>query len=278
MIDKKDKVHGKSFVIFGGDVQIINSIERMLLFAGATVQAATTAREGLSKVLNVRPDAVIIDDTVTDIEMNEVVATLQANELTKLIPVIMITSTRASDDYKKLFLVGEQHYLVRTEFDVMTLVLLVESVLRNKNNDGSIEVFDFSEKIVVTDHQQVAGEVKLLVVEDDPLLRNLLSIRLQKSGINHEFCHAGDRALAQILDYQPTVVILDLMLPGKNGMDVLADVRNHDGIKNLPVIIFSNKDDDAERMRAKSLGVDNFLVKATTDLGSLVSLILSYKK
>lgn len=278
MIDNKDKVHGKSFVIFGGDVQIINSVERMLLFAGATVQAATTAREGLSKVLNIRPDAVIIDDTVTDIEMDEVVATLQANELTKLIPVIMITSVKASDDYKKLFLVGEQHYLVRTEFDVMSLVLLVESILRNKNNDGSTEIFDFSESVSADHHPDVIEAVRLLVVEDDPLLRNLLSIRLQKSGITHQFCHAGDKALEQILDFKPTIVILDLMLPGKNGMDVLADVRKHEGIKDLPVIIFSNKDDDVERMRAKALGVDNFLVKATTDLGTLISLILTYGK
>jgi two-component system OmpR family response regulator len=278
MIDNKDKVHGKSFVIFGGDVQIINSVERMLLFAGATVQAATTAREGLSKVLNTRPDAVIIDDTVTDIEMSEVVATLQANELTKLLPIIMITSVRASDDYKKLFLVGEQHYLVRTEFDVMTLVLLVESILRNKNKEGPSEIFDFSESVTTEHHPDVVEAVRLLVVEDDPLLRNLLSIRLEKSGITHQFCHAGDKALEQILEFKPTIVILDLMLPGKNGMDVLADVRNHDGIKDLPVIIFSNKDDDVERMRAKALGVDNFLVKATTDLGTLITLILNYGK
>jgi len=278
MTDNKDKVHGKSFVIFGGDVQIINSAERMLSSAGATVVAITTGREGLSKVQSIHPDAVIIDDTVTDIEMDEVIATLQADESTKLIPLIMITSLRTSDDYKKLFLVGEQHYLVRTEFDAMTLVLLVESILRNKNNDGSTEVFDFSEEIAEEPHVDAVGAVRLLVVEDDPLLRNLLSIRLQKSGITHEFCHSGDKALEQIFEFKPTVVILDLMLPGKNGMDVLLDIRTNSSIKDLPVIIFSNKDDDAERMRAKSLKVDNFLVKATTDLSTLVSLILSYGK
>ena len=278
MTDNKDKVHGKSFVIFGGDVQIINSAERMLSSAGATVVAITTGREGLSKVQSIHPDAVIIDDTVTDIEMDQVIATLQADESTKLIPLIMITSVGTSDDYKKLFLVGEQHYLVRTEFDAMTLVLLVESILRNKDNDGSTEVFDFSEEIAEEPHVDAVGAVRLLVVEDDPLLRNLLSIRLQKSGIAHEFCHSGDKALEQILEFKPTVVILDLMLPGKNGMDVLLDIRTNSSIKDLPVIIFSNKDDDAERMRAKSLKVDNFLVKATTDLSTLVSLILSYGK
>src|SRR3990167_1805196 len=278
MTDNKDKVHGKSFVIFGGDVQIINSAERMLSSAGATVVAITTGREGLSKVQSIHPDAIIIDDTVTDIEMDEIIATLQADESTKLIPLIMITSLRTSDDYKKLFLVGEQHYLVRTEFDAMTLVLLVESILRNKNNDGSTEVFDFSEEIAEEPHVDAVGAVRLLVVEDDPLLRNLLSIRLQKSGITHEFCYSGDKALEQIFEFKPTVVILDLMLPGKNGMDVLLDIRTNSSIKDLPVIIFSNKDDDAERMRAKSLKVDNFLVKATTDLSTLVSLILSYGK
>src|SRR3989338_3761370 len=107
MTDNKDKVHGKSFVIFGGDVQIINSAERMLSSAGATVVAITTGREGLSKVQSIHPDAIIIDDTVTDIEMDEIIATLQAIDPPNLFPFIIIPSPQTIKVYnKRIDLVG----------------------------------------------------------------------------------------------------------------------------------------------------------------------------
>lgn len=278
MSSNNDKVHGKSFVVFGGDVQVINSLERMLLFAGASVQAATTGFKGISYTLNLRPDIVIFDDTVSDIEPEQVIESLQADPLTKNIPIIVISGRAEAEPYKHLFFTGIQDYIRRSEFDVMQVVLRIESILRKSQGKGDKPVFDFTESEKNITKTAASHILRLLVVEDDPLLRNLLTIRLQKSAINHQFCNSGTDAVDTVLDYKPTVIILDLMLPGKNGMDVLAEIRSLPEIAATPVIIFSNKDDDEERARAAALGVKDFMVKATTDLGDLLALIVARGK
>lgn len=277
-VAKNDKVHGKSFVVFGGDVQLINSLERMLLFAGANVQAATTGIKGISYTLNLRPDIVIFDDSITDMNPEKVIEALQADELTKNISVIVISDRAEAEPYKKLFGTGIQDYIRRSEFDIMQVVLRIEAVLRKCTTGDEKPVFDFTESVKNVTTTDDSRELRLLVVEDDPLLRNLLMIRLQKSQINHRFCNSGTDAIDIVFEYKPTVVILDLMLPGKGGLDVLAEMRALPEIAKIPVIIFSNKDDDTERAQAAALGVKDFLVKATTDLSDLIALIVASGK
>lgn len=274
MIAKKDKVHGKNFVVFGGDVQLINSLERMLLFAGANVQAATTAYKGLSNTLNLRPDIVIFDDSVVDLDPAKVIETLQADPLTMHIPVLVITARDEEDPYAPFFGSTIHEYIKRTEFDVMQVVLHIEGILRKITKTATSEqLLDLSED-AIEGIGKVPKDLRVLIIEDDPLLRNLLTIRMQKGGVHHQFWNSGIDAVAAILEYKPTIIILDLMLPGKHGMDVLAEMRDIPSISQIPVVIFSNKDDDAERDRAKTLGVEDFMVKATTDLGDLLKLII----
>jgi DNA-binding response OmpR family regulator len=258
-------------VVFGGDVQLINSLERMLLFAGANVQAATTGFKGISYTLNLRPDIVIFDDTVSDMDPEKVIEALQADELTKNIPIIVISSRAEAEPYKHLFATGVQDYIRHSEFDVMQIVLRFEAVLHKSTKSSEKPVFDFTESDKNITKTAPSHELRLLVVEDDPLLRNLLTFRLQKSAINHQFCNSGTKAVAAVIEYKP-------MLPGKNGMDVLAEIRTIPEIAATPVIIFSNKDDDAERSRAAALGVKDFIVKATTDLCDLITLIIARGK
>ncbi len=274
MIAKKDKVHGKNFVVFGGDVQLINSLERMLLFAGANVQAATTAYKGLSNTLNLRPDIVIFDDSVADLDPSKVIETLNADPLTKNIPVIVITAKSEEDPYDAYFGKTIHQYIRRNEFDVMQVVLQIEGILSKVTKTSTEkQILDLTED-AVGNIGKVSKDIRVMVIEDDPLLRNLLTIRLQKSGVNHQFWNSGADAVNAIMEYRPTIIILDLMLPGKHGMEVLAEMRDIPSVSQTPVVIFSNKDDDFERERAKNLGVVDFMVKATTDLGDLLKLIV----
>ncbi|MES2749507.1 MAG: response regulator [Patescibacteria group bacterium] len=113
--------------------------------------------------------------------------------------------------------------------------------------------------------------VRVLVVEDDPLLRNMLSVKLSNSHCPHMFSNDGLQALDLAKQFDPQVIVLDLMLPGKDGFEVLAELKADEQVKATPVIIFSNKSGDNERSKAIELGASAYRIKAMTDLNELIA-------
>ncbi len=259
-------------------MQLINAVERMLLFAGSNVHAYSSTSKGLSSADNVHPDIIIFEASDSELSVTEVVTMLQSSPATQHIPLLIISDNETKKSFSGLVTHGIQEFIPKTSFDVMQLILLIESILLRAPASTEEKMFDFTESdknVVVT---KGAHTLKLLVIEDDPLLRNLLSLRLANSGIQYNFCHSGLDAVSMTLHERPTIILLDLMLPGKNGMEVLAEIRDLPEVAATPVIIFSNKDDDAERAKAVALGVTDFLVKATTDLSDLLELVISRGK
>lgn len=278
MTAENNTVSGKSLVIISEDMQFANSLERLLLFAGARLQVATSGFKGIASVRNVRPDIVVFDDSITDMEPIEVLKDIQTGKLTKGIPVIVVSTIENIERYKTDSASETQSYIAKSQQDVLTVVSKIQNVLNISSVEDTKKIFDFSESDKFISGSVVAPHLRLLVVEDDSLLRNLLSMRLLKANIQHQFCNSGALANSAIEEYKPTIVILDLMLPEKNGLEVLEEMRSNKETADIPVIVFSNKDDEPERLRAKELGVTDFLIKATTDLSKLLALVLEKGK
>ena len=122
---------------------------------------------------------------------------------------------------------------------------------------------------------QSEKELRVFVVEDDSLLKNLLDSKLSSSNITCSFATNYSNSLPDMKKFKPTLVILDIMLPDKNGLDILDEMKREDELKDLPVIIFSNRDEQADRALATELGANGYYVKAMTDLSDLVKTIES---
>lgn len=102
-------------------------------------------------------------------------------------------------------------------------------------------------------------EIKIALVEDDENLRFLVAERLQAEGYKVLEAGSGDEAEAVILDEQPAVVLLDWMLPGKQGSDVCNSIRNQgfDG----QVIMMTAKSQDVDKIEAYNFGVSDYINK-----------------
>lgn len=140
-----------------------------------------------------------------------------------------------------------------------------------ENHEDSIAFSDID--ITPPEMDLSKSGVRVFVVEDDPLLKNLLDISFSKASFPHEFNTNGEGVIPAIKQFKPDVVILDLMLPGVSGFDVLAEIKNNDDVKNVPVMVFSNRDSQEDKQRAAELGADSFYVKAMTDLSELVEKV-----
>ena len=102
------------------------------------------------------------------------------------------------------------------------------------------------------------GRGKVLVVDDDAALSEMLTIVLRQEGFDSRVCATGDRALAEFRDYRPDVVLLDLMLPGKDGIDVCREIRAESGV---PIVMLTAKSDTIDIVVGLESGADDYVVK-----------------
>lgn len=116
----------------------------------------------------------------------------------------------------------------------------------------------------------------ILVVEDDPILKNLLGHTFAGK-YQTLYASSGTEALALFDQYKPAMVLLDLMLPDMDGYQILDTIRKHTGPeKDTPVIIVSNLGQDADKQKAKQLGANDYLVKAEVDIDEIVTKLEPY--
>ena len=88
-----------------------------------------------------------------------------------------------------------------------------------------------------------AGRGRVLVVDDDAALAEMLTIVLRQEGFECRMCTRGDLAMAEFRDYRPDVVLLDLMLPGRDGIDVCKEIRAESGV---PIVMLTAKGDTVD--------------------------------
>lgn len=98
----------------------------------------------------------------------------------------------------------------------------------------------------------------VLLVEDEPAYVDALEVALTRDGFNVESTMDGREALSEFARVKPDVVLLDLMLPGLQGLDVLRSIREK---STTPVIVVSAKDQEADVVTALELGADDYLTK-----------------
>ena len=99
---------------------------------------------------------------------------------------------------------------------------------------------------------------KVVVVDDDEHIRELASLYLAKDGFDVTCAIDGTSAVATIQRVQPSLVVLDLMLPGMSGFDVCKAVRQQ---SNVPIIMLTARDEDVDKIVGLELGADDYLTK-----------------
>lgn len=99
---------------------------------------------------------------------------------------------------------------------------------------------------------------RILVVDDDAPLAEMLSIVLRQEGFDSELCARGDEALAAFHAHRPDLVLLDLMLPGLDGIEVCKQIRAESGV---PIVMLTAKGDTVDVVVGLESGADDYVVK-----------------
>jgi two-component system response regulator MtrA len=104
----------------------------------------------------------------------------------------------------------------------------------------------------------LSSKGRILVVDDDASLAEMLTIVLRQEGFESQVCGRGDEAVAAFRDYRPDLVLLDLMLPGTDGIDVCKEIRTESGV---PIVMLTAKTDTVDVVMGLESGADDYIVK-----------------
>ena len=115
--------------------------------------------------------------------------------------------------------------------------------------------------------------VKVLIVEDDVMLNKIYQTKLGLVGYKVFAAYDGEEGVKKMEEVAPNIVLLDLMLPKKNGFEVLETVKQNIKLNHIPVIILSNLGQGDDIERGKALGADDFLVKSNVKLETVLEKI-----
>jgi DNA-binding response OmpR family regulator len=119
----------------------------------------------------------------------------------------------------------------------------------------------------------------ILVVEDDPALGDVVTTALRDEGMDAKLAHDGDEAMRLVDATNPAAIILDLMMPKRDGFSVLRELRADGRIATLPVIVVTAIFGLSERMYATELGAADYVTKPfeLDDLVARVRALVSSK-
>ncbi len=108
----------------------------------------------------------------------------------------------------------------------------------------------------------MSKNITILVVEDEDFLGRVLIDNLSAEGFQTDLAVDGEEAVEKVRKEKPALVLLDLLLPKKDGFFVLEELKSNPELKLVPVIVLSNLGGDEDIKRALALGADDYFVKS----------------
>ena len=113
----------------------------------------------------------------------------------------------------------------------------------------------------------------ILLVEDEPTLQKTLSIALTQEGYEVKSALDGEIGLRLAREVKPDIVLLDLILPKMDGVEVLDELKKDETTNDIPVIVLSKLESAQDIERGLALGATNYLVKANYDLKDVIEKV-----
>lgn len=119
-----------------------------------------------------------------------------------------------------------------------------------------------------------AKQKSILVVEDERAIARALTLKLEKAGFLVQLASDGEQALKMISENHFHLILLDIVLPKKDGYAVLAELKQKQN--KIPIVVSSNLSQKEDILKAKNLGAKDFFVKSTVSISEVVQIINKY--
>jgi len=243
-------------LIIGGDADFSKLIESTLKNFGYNVTFVATGEDGMNFMNEFIPKLVILSITLPDIDSYEFLVKKNSSQNIAKIPVFLVSSQGVPINMHKVPADSVAEFMMAFHSNPDDILDKVNRLFGHEAV-SSVPVTNGLKK-------------KILWVEDDKLIGTILAKKLISSGFDLFHAKTGEEALEALKQAIPDVIVLDLLLPGMSGFDILTQINTDPGLKKVPVMILSNLSKPTDIDRAKALGAKRFLIKAASSLEEIV--------
>jgi CheY-like chemotaxis protein len=116
----------------------------------------------------------------------------------------------------------------------------------------------------------------ILLAEDDTFLARAYQVKLQKSGYTVVLAKDGEEALAKLEKGKPDLILMDLIMPNKDGFETIAAIQSNPQLRGTPIIVASNLGQEEDIDRAMKLGAVDYIIKSEISIQALIDKVSEY--
>lgn len=253
-------MENKNILIIEDDVFLGDVLVKKMNGAGLTAYLARDGEVGLQQMKEIKPALILLDIILPTKSGYEVLEEKNKDPELKDIPVIVVSNSGQPVEIDRALSMGVKDYMVKAQFDPEEVVIKVKRQLeKSLRGDGATG-------------GNLTGK-KVMWVEDDKFLSDIISRKLVGEGCTLVHSTTGEEALSIVEKEMPDIIVLDILLSGIDGFEILRRLKANDKVKSIPVILLSNLGQKSDIQKGEELGAAKFLVKATMTLDEIVDEI-----
>ncbi len=246
----------------------LNVMRAKLEHEGYSVSVAVDGAEGLKSIQETKPDLVLLDIILPKMDGFEILEIARKGGFSN--PIIVVSNSGQPVEVDKALKLGANDYLVKAEFNPSDVLDKVQKFLVRPQQNTVLEGVNAT--------SSSGQKTKILIVEDDKFLRDLIVQKLKREGFLTEEAVDGEEGLRLTMEKHPDLVLLDLILPGLDGFEILRRLKADNTTSQIPVIVLSNLGQKEDMDRAIATGAEEFMVKAHFTPGEIIAKIKTILK
>ena len=253
----------QKILIIDSDAYFSNSVKLHLTNEGFDVMVVHSKEDGLKEMRAKKPALVLFDLTLPVASGLSMLKEKNKDKTIAKIPVVMISELNDPATIDEALGLGIDDYLIKSNLDQHELI---EKIRLQLEVPGTQENFDGEKE----EGKGTLSGNKILWVEDDIYLTDIISRKLALQGCTFIHAKTGEEALQIVEKEMPDIMMLDILLPGIDGFQILEKMKKDEKLKHIPVVLTSNLGQKSDIEKGESLGADKFLVKATVTLDEII--------
>lgn len=254
----------KNILIFLTDQSVANTLVAKIGEVGYKTLAVHDVETINAEFNNFHPDLMIIDVGVPEFDGFAIIEAIRGgSELwQKELPIIIASNTGDLMEISKALHVGVKDYFVKTSFTPDQIIAKIAKQI-GPAHEASIP-------IIPSGAPKSDQKIRVLMVEDDKFLRDLAAQKMAKENFDVTTAMDGEQGVALAEKNLPDIILLDILLPGIDGYEVLRRIRLNPALATTRIAMLSNFGQREDVERALKAGADHFLVKANYTLDEIV--------